>query len=146
MTTALLLRELLRRLVLPPGGPMLLMLAGFLIVRRRRRVGGGLLAIGFLSLWLLATPWVAERLLLALQTEPVLDLTQPSGAQAVVILGGGVRLLAAEYGGDAPSDDSLRRIAFGAYVAKRTGTPILVSGGAVTGGLPTASRLLGCSS
>jgi len=55
------------------------------------------------------------------------------GAQAIVILGGGKRN-ALEYGGDTLGRLTLERVRYGARVAKLTGLPILVSGGAVTGG------------
>jgi uncharacterized SAM-binding protein YcdF (DUF218 family) len=50
-------------------------------------------------------------------------------ADAVVILAGGARRYAPEYNVDVPSDVSLRRLAYGARVARRTALPILVSGG-----------------
>jgi uncharacterized SAM-binding protein YcdF (DUF218 family) len=65
-----------------------------------------------------------------------LDLSRPTGAQAIVILGGGIRRQAPEYGGDAPNDGSLQRITYGARVARATGLPVLVSGGVVRGGTP----------
>lgn len=141
MTTEYVLRALLRSLILPPTGPMLLMLGGFASLRRWPRTGAMLVGTGFLSLWLLGTPVVADRLARASQSVPALDLTQISGAQAVVILSAGVRSRAPEYGGDAPDADTLERIAYGAYVAKRTGLPVLVSGGSLTGDTPLASTM-----
>jgi uncharacterized SAM-binding protein YcdF (DUF218 family) len=124
-----LLRELLRDLVLPPGGQLLLIVAGWWCLARRRRVGQALLGLGIASLWLLATPAVADRIEYAIERYRALDLAQPTGAQAVVILAAGSRHAAPEYGADAPDMETLQRLAYGALVARRTDLPILVSGG-----------------
>jgi uncharacterized SAM-binding protein YcdF (DUF218 family) len=130
------LKTLLRTLVLPPAGPVLLAAVGaFLVSRprasaRARRAGVALLALGLGSLWLLATPAVADRLWRAAEREPVLDVARVGDAQAIVILAGGsVRAAAPEYAGEAaPDGDLLERLAYGAYLAHRTGLPVLVSG------------------
>lgn len=57
------------------------------------------------------------------------DLSHPVAAQAIVILGGGgYRAYAPEYGGPAPAYELYDRLAYGAYVARHTGLPILVTG------------------
>jgi uncharacterized SAM-binding protein YcdF (DUF218 family) len=130
------LKTLLRTLVLPPAGPLLLAVVGaFLVSRprasaRARRAGVTLLALGLGALWLLATPVLADRLARAAEREPVLDLTRAGDAQAIVILSGGsARTAAPEYAGEAAADgDLLERLAYGAYLAHRTGLPVLVSG------------------
>jgi uncharacterized SAM-binding protein YcdF (DUF218 family) len=94
-----------------------------------RRIGWGLLAVSLATLWLLATPAVADRLERAAERCPALDLTHPVQAQAIVILSGGeARMGAPEYGGPAARGPLLERLNYGAYVAWRTGLPVLVSG------------------
>jgi uncharacterized SAM-binding protein YcdF (DUF218 family) len=128
------LKTLLRMLLLPPAGPLILALIGALLTRRAsalamRRIGFGLLTVSLAGLWLLATPAVAERLERAAERCPALDLTHPVQAQAVVILGGGeFRSWAPEYGAAAAGVGLLERLSYGAYVARRTGLPVLVSG------------------
>jgi len=129
------LKELLHTLLLPPGGPLLIAAAGAWLLRARSsaiaaRAGGLLLGAGLASLWLLATPLVADALARAAEREPALDLARASQAQAIVILGGGdERLAAPEYGGEpAPGSVLLERIAYGAFLAHRTALPVLVSG------------------
>lgn len=129
------LKSLLRTLLLPPGGPLLLAAAGAWCLRARshprtRAAGWLLLAAGLASLWLLATPVVADALARAAEREPALDLTQPVAAGALVILGGGdERLEAKEYGGEsAPGPVLIERLAYGAFLARRTRLPVLVSG------------------
>jgi uncharacterized SAM-binding protein YcdF (DUF218 family) len=123
-------------LLLPPGGPLLLAAAGaFLIARRSggarvRRAGWSLLVAGLATLWVLANPLVADALSRSAQRCPPLDLTHPVAAQAIVILGGGAeRIGAPEYGGEPAVELSLlERLNYGAFVARRTGLPVAVSG------------------
>jgi uncharacterized SAM-binding protein YcdF (DUF218 family) len=128
-------KSLLHTLLLPPGGPLLLALAGAYLVGLRRsaaahRAGWALLLAGLASLWLLATPPIARALSSMAQRYPALDSGRPVEAQAIVILGtGGARPAAAEYGGaPAAADGLLERIAYGAFLAHRTGLPVVVSG------------------
>jgi len=130
------IKTLLHTVLLPPGGPLLLATAGaWLIARggagvRARRTGWALLAAGLATLWLLAIPLVSDALQRVAQRCPPLDLTRPVQAQAIVILGGGFeRLGAPEYGGEpAASQHLLERVNYGAFLARRTGLPVAVSG------------------
>jgi len=130
------IKTLLHTLVLPPGGPLLLAAAGAWLIARRgaglrvRRTGWALLVAGLASLWLLATPVVADALRRAAERCPPLDLNRPVQAQAIVIIGGGAeRLGAPEYGGEpAVSQRLLERVNYAAFVARRTGLPVAVSG------------------
>src|SRR5271165_6346371 len=105
--TPLELRVLLKDLALPPAGPLIVGVLGLLLCLRRPRIGFALCATAIGSLWLLATPIVADGLARAMESYPPLDPTHltaaQSGAQAIVILGSGVRRGAPEVGGDAPS-------------------------------------------
>jgi uncharacterized SAM-binding protein YcdF (DUF218 family) len=132
------LKMLLRTLLLPPAGPLLAAAAGACLIRFRsgalaRRTGWLLLGASLAALWLLATPVVADALTRLSQRYPPLDLRRPVQAQAVVILGGeGERRAAPEYGGEpAAASGLLERVTYGAFVAQRTGLPVLVSGSAV---------------
>lgn len=128
------LKSLLHTLLLPPGGPLLVAAAGAWLLRSRSagaaRAGWLLLGAGCASLWLLATPLVADALARAAEREPALDLTRASQAQAIVILGGGEeRIAAPEYGGEpAPGSVLLERVTYAAFLAHHTGLPVLVSG------------------
>jgi len=128
------LKTLLHTLLLPPGGPLLVAAAGAWLLRSRSagaaRAGWLLLAAGLASLWLLATPWVADLLARAAEREPALDLTRAPQAQAIVILGGGdERVAAPEYGGEAaPGSVLLERVTYAAFLAHHTALPVLVSG------------------
>lgn len=135
MDTGWLVTNLIAGLLLPPLDLLLLAAAGAYLARRRPRLGRVLMAAAFAGLWLLATPYVGDRLLTALQTpyQPI----RGDEAEAIVILGGGSDP-APEYGGDSPSQPTLERLRYGARLARQTGRPILVTGGAPKGGRPEA--------
>jgi uncharacterized SAM-binding protein YcdF (DUF218 family) len=123
------LRILLRTLILPPACLLILGVVGLLLAWRYRRLGSALVAASLAALWLLATPVIADGLERIADHYPALDLSHPLAAQAIVILGGGgYRAYAPEYGGPAPAYELYDRLAYGAYAARHTGLPILVTG------------------
>jgi uncharacterized SAM-binding protein YcdF (DUF218 family) len=126
------LKTLLKGLVLPPAGPLLLAFLGVYWMRRRPRLARACLIVGLGSLWLLSTPVVSDALSSLVEHYPSLDLQRVTGAQAIVILGGGgERAFAPEYGGPAADSVLLERLSYGAFVARKTGLPVLVTGGRV---------------
>jgi len=133
-------RKALAALVLPPTGPLLLALAGLALLGRRPRLGRALAWLGVGGLFLLSLPVVSYALLRLLEP-PALDLQRTGEAQAIVILGGGVRRNAAEFGGDTLARLTLERVRYGALVARATRLPVLVTGGAVYGGTPEATLM-----
>jgi uncharacterized SAM-binding protein YcdF (DUF218 family) len=135
------LRAVAKALVLPPLGPLLVALVGLGLLHRRPRLGRALAWSGVLLLYALSTPLVAHLLLRGLAIPPMLDPESARSAQAIVILGGGVRQDAVEYGGDTLNRLTLERVRYGAKVARETRLPILVSGGTLDGG-PTEAKLM----
>jgi uncharacterized SAM-binding protein YcdF (DUF218 family) len=126
------LKTFLKNLLFPPTGPLLVALAGLLLLSRRPRLARGLLWVGLGSLWLLSTPVVSDALSGLAEQYPPVDLRTAKGAQAIVILGGGgQRAYAPEYGGPAAEPALLERLSYGAYLAGKTGLPILVTGNGV---------------
>jgi uncharacterized SAM-binding protein YcdF (DUF218 family) len=128
------LKALFKAFVLPPTGPLLLAAAGVWMIGRIPRAGRILAWTGILLLLALSTPMVAFLLLTLVDTSPPLDVERARSARAIVILGGGVRRHAAEYGGDTLGHLTLERVRYGAQVARATGLPVLVTGGSVFGG------------
>lgn len=123
------LKALVRSLLLPPAGPLLLAVLGAWLLGRRRVLGGWILAAGLGSLWLLATPVVADFLSARAERYPPFDPSRAAGAQAVVVLGGGgARMYAPEYGGPAADSVLLGRLSYAAYLAQHLSLPVLVSG------------------
>jgi uncharacterized SAM-binding protein YcdF (DUF218 family) len=126
------LKLLARTLLLPPAGPLLLAGLGLWLLARRRsaRAGWVLTLTGVASLWVLATPVVADALTRLAERYPALDLDRAPQAQAIVILSGSEPRWAPEYNGPAVGLELLERVTYGAYVARRTGLPLLISGSA----------------
>ncbi len=123
------LKTLLKLLILPPIGLMLLAMAGALLQRRRPKLGLTCLMVALGALWLLSTPVISDSLAGLAERYPPFDLARADGAQAIVILGGGgQRDFAPEYGGPAADPELLERLAYGAYLARKTQLPVLVTG------------------
>lgn len=135
------IKPVLKILVLPPTSLLLLALAGLAISKRRPRAGKGLAVAAVLSLLALSLPVVATSLVRILQPPPPFVAADAKDAHAIVILGGGKRRFAADYGGDTLAPLTLARVRYGARVAKLTGLPVLVSGGAVQEGPPEADLM-----
>jgi uncharacterized SAM-binding protein YcdF (DUF218 family) len=135
------LKALLKALVLPPTGPLLLAAAGLWMSGRIARAGRIVAWTGILLLLALSTPMVAFLLLRLVDNSPPLDVQRAREAQAIVILGGGIRRHAAEYGGDTLGHLTLERVRYGAQVARTIGLPVLVTGGSVFGGEPEAKLM-----
>jgi uncharacterized SAM-binding protein YcdF (DUF218 family) len=135
------LKALLKAFVLPPTGPLLLAAAGLWMSRRIPRAGRIVAWTGILLLLALSTPMVAFLLLRLVDASPPLDVQRARGAQAIVILGGGIRRHAAEYGGDTLGHLTLERVRYGAQVARTIGLPVLVTGGSVFAGEPEAKLM-----
>ena len=124
------IKTVLRELVLPPAGLLLLGFAGLLLLRRRPRLARILIALALACLWLISTRLISDAIVSLAQSYPPLDLSRLDGAQAIAILGGGVtRAVSPEYGGGPTAGPGLLdKLAYGAYVSRRTGLPILITG------------------
>ena len=135
------LKKFVSALLLPPLAPLLLIALGLLLVRRRRRTGLALAWVGLALALALATPASVGWLLQGLETAPPVGADAMRQAQAIVILGAGKRRHAPEYGGETVNRLALERLRYGARLARATGLPVLVSGGAPTGDRPEAELM-----
>jgi uncharacterized SAM-binding protein YcdF (DUF218 family) len=135
------LKMLVKVLVLPPNGPLLLAVAGLALAGRWPRLGRRMAVAGMLAVTVLSMPIVGAWMIERLDRTPPLDVRKPTDAQAIVILGGGVRRHAPEYQGATISGLTLARVRYGAQLARRTGLPVLVSGGAARD-LPAEAPLM----
>lgn len=136
------LKKLLTALVLPPTGPLLLAFAGALTIRRLPRLGRALLWTGLLTLLVLSLGPVSYLLLRLANDAPAVRMEDARTAQAVVVLGGGLRRDAPEYGGDTLNRWTLERVRYGAKLARETGLPVLVAGGSVWGDTATEASVM----
>lgn len=135
------LKKLVSTLVLPPLAPLLLIIVGLVVLRSHRRTGFTLAWSGVAcAIVLSSSPSVGW---LAAQLEPprAVSAEAARSAEAIVILGGGRRRHAPEYDGETVNRLTLERLRYGARLARETGLPILVSGGAPSGELPEAELM-----
>lgn len=143
MLALLWLKLLVKVLVLPPNGPLLVAVAGLVLAGRWPRLGRRIAAAGVLLLIVFSMPIVGAWMIGSLDRTPPLDLTQATDAQAIVVLGGGgVRRNAPEYQGPTIGGITLARVRYGARLARKTGLPVLVSGGAFRD-IPAEAPLMG---
>ncbi len=135
------LKKLLAALMLPPTSLLLLAMLGLWLARRRPRLGHGLIAGSLAALWLMSTPWVAGQLIGTLEDAPPITGDELRRCQAIVILGAGVYANAPEYGDDTVNALALERLRLGARLARASGLPVAVTGGAPSGGRPEGKSM-----
>ena len=135
------LKKLVSVLVLPPLLPFMLILVGLLLAGRRPGLGKVLAWGGLMTGLLLITPASVGWLLEPLEPRRPLAQSTIADAQAIVILGGGRINDAPEYGGDTVNRYTLERLRYGARLARQSGLPVLLSGGAPSGDIPEASLM-----
>ncbi len=127
----LILTKSIAAFVLPPGGNLLLAFVGLLMLSRWRRAGVAVILVSLLSLYGFSMHVVANSLSKNLEEVSPYPL-RASGAEnmrAIVVLGGGRNDFAPEYGGETVSSETLERLRYAASLHRKTGLPILVTGG-----------------
>jgi len=113
--------------LLPPLGPLLLILAGLWLGGRARRLAW----LGLAAAWFCSAPLTVGWMLSGLEQVRPVSAEALAKAGAIVILAGGQRRFAPEYGGATINAYSLERLRYGARLARASGLPILLSGGPV---------------
>lgn len=121
---------IIKMMLLPPGGIIILGLIS-LLLGRRSLLGGLLFTLTLAALYLFSAPYIANRLMQEVETMPALSATaiENSDAQAIVVLGGGRYEDAPEYSGDTVNSLLLERLRYAAFLSRRTGLPVIPSGG-----------------
>lgn len=128
--------RLLETLILPPTSPLILAAIG---VGRRKYM---ITLAALLLLYLAAIPLVSQWLSQKLEVYPPLDPNRLPTAQAIVVLGATRYPEAPEYGGDTISSLGLERLRYAAWLKRRTGLPILASGGRPLGEKKAEAELM----
>lgn len=134
------LTNALAALLLPPGSLILLMAGGLVLQRTCPRLGTSLTIGGLATLYVLSMPLTADGLLSALESES--PIANNRSAAAIVVLGGGKTHNAPEYGADSLRSTTLVRLRYAAHLHRRTGLPILVSGGSPEGSPQSEAELM----
>ena len=133
MDADLVLRALARALILPPLSLALLAGVGLWLIGRRPVLGRWLVGAALALLVLLSIPVVADALAAASEPYAPLSPTAVVEGDVIVVLSGGIRRPAPGM----PASlypVTLERLAGGAALARRTGLPMLLSGGTVERG------------
>lgn len=137
------LSYLLEALVLPPASALAMIVVGWLWARTRRRAGKVMTAAGVLWLWASATPCVGGLLLCSLQTQQALPFRgELPPARAIVVLAAGADRDAREYGSPSLGSMTLARLRYAAALHRRTGLPLLCSGGRPASNTPSLAELM----
>lgn len=140
--TVWLVTNLVAIALLPPLILILLLAAGLILQRRRPRLATSLIVLATGALYALSTPWVGGLLQKSLEISAPLSPAQLQAADAIVVLGGGGRIAAAEYGSDTLKGISLERLRYAAHLHRASGLPILASGGNPHGGTLSEGRIM----
>lgn len=116
--------------VLPPLANILMMAAGMLMLRRFPRTGWALMITGLVTLYLLSTPYAHSLLSIGLEDHSIPTVEEASQADVIVVLGGGRETGAPQWSGrDVVAEAPLARLAEAARWHRRTGLPLLLTGG-----------------
>jgi uncharacterized SAM-binding protein YcdF (DUF218 family) len=125
--------------LVPPTSLILLGLLGLGLRRRRPAMGNALTGFSLVALLLLSLPVTAYSLMTRLEPPP---LVAAGDAQAIVILAGGTSRGAVEWGGDTINLFTLQRVRYGAWLARRSGLPLLITGAAPAEGRPGEAKMM----
>jgi uncharacterized SAM-binding protein YcdF (DUF218 family) len=117
-------------LILPPSGLMILMAIGFLMVGKKRILGTLCVASGFFLLYGMCISPVSNAMIEPLESRyaPLVDMKNID-AQAIVVLGGGVRDASVPGLGPEPAAYSLERLVYGVALYRKLKIPLLIVGG-----------------
>ena len=140
--TAWLATNLVAAALLPPLALVILLATGLTVRRRLPRLGASLILLATIALYVLSTPWVGGLLQKTLEISRPVTPNDLKAADAIVVLGGGRRLDASEYGGDTLNSISLERLRYAAFLHRASGLPILVTGGKPGGGTLPEGRIM----
>jgi uncharacterized SAM-binding protein YcdF (DUF218 family) len=116
--------------VVPPVSLILLGLLGLGLRRRRPAFGAALTGLSLIGLLALSLPVTAYSLMSRLEPPPLAGAAAVGNARAIVILAGGTARGAVDWGGDTIGVFTLQRVRYGAWLAKQTQLPVLITGAA----------------
>jgi uncharacterized SAM-binding protein YcdF (DUF218 family) len=128
-----LLKKILTPFLMPCGLLTLYLFLSGIFFWRRRRSFGIAQFLAALLLWAFSSAPVPNALLKGLE-RPYYDFPPHPAADAIVVLGGGVNSMSPDMDGrGALSGTSLERVVAAVRLYKKTGLPVVVSGGRVFG-------------
>lgn len=136
------MRGILLTLAIPPTGFVVLIVVGLLLRGGWQRFGRRLTWASLIALILFGMPVVSYSMLLALETGLPLIPPADHPPQAIIVLGGEVIRAHQERLGIRPGLLTLDRLRTGAALHRRTGLPILVTGGTTQPNTPAVGLVM----
>lgn len=130
---------ILKFIFFPPGINFVLFITA-LVFWKKRKLARNLIITSLILLYLSSITLVSDPFLRTIEYPPLNPDTIASlNAKAIVVLGADRYSRAPEYQKDTVASQTLQRVRYAAWLAKKTGLPILVSGGSkIKGAQPEA--------
>ncbi|MCW9700031.1 MULTISPECIES: YdcF family protein [unclassified Avibacterium] len=129
-----LLTKLITALILPPFNVLILWIFSLLFARKQYKKLSLICAVlGITILYVFSIPYTAQKLQDSLVKAPPLSLADYKTAQAIVVLGGGLRDSNELFGPLAVPAIPLERLRYAAYLHQQTQLPILITGASPNG-------------
>lgn len=127
---------------MPPGIFILLLLLSLLLSNKVRYLRI-LLIVQIVLMYVLSIPLTSDFFYSRLESIAPLSEAQINShqADAIVVLAGGIDNYAKEYGGPDISNFTVPRLRYAAWLQKRTGLPVIVTGGIERGGATEAELM-----
>ena len=129
-------------MLVPPTSLILLGLLGLALRRRRPALGSALAALSLGALLALSLPVTASSLMNRLEGPALVGAKGVGDARAIVILAGGTARGAAEWGGETVNLFTLQRVRYGAWLARQSRLPVLITGAAPRDGRPGEAAMM----
>lgn len=140
------LRYFFKQLLLPPGCLFLLLILAWWLRRRMPRLALCCFVLGLGGLWLSSLPVAVEGLAKIVEREPAIAVSQwtelARQADAIVVLGAGRERDDPAWGGDQASHLAVERVRYASRLARASGLPVLISGGAPYGERVSEAELM----
>lgn len=113
----------------------MVILLGLLLLRMFYKTGAMLILLSVVSLYLLSTPNISSRLGYSLENYRAVQIEDlPKNENIYIVVAGSSHyVLASEYGTSSPIPSGLIRLHYAANLHRRTGYPILFTGGPIHG-------------
>lgn len=124
------LTKIVTAIVLPPFNILILWLFSLVLGYFKRPKWRNLTAwLGIILLYLFSIPYTADKLQRSLSDYPPIGLAEYRQAQAIVLLGGGLRSSQEGFAALATNQTAFGRVRYAAYLQQSTQLPLLITGG-----------------
>jgi len=127
------MQTLLKYWLIPPAINVVLIIIGALLLRRFYKTGLLAIVLSAVLLYLLSTPNIASRLAHSLESHTAVQIDElPKNENIYIVVAGASHFVhAREFGTSSPTTPGLVRLHYAANLHRRTGFPILLTGGPI---------------